>query len=162
VKAYGRGSTRKVLRMARDCRSRRLPRRPAMWIGGDCHAGQFGPLGDERGRVAQGVRPPADVCRQLPDKSVLIREVLPRICSSKSNSTRDEAMKATGYLAAVIGKAHERQLSTHEERRQEELKRIEQKRRTLPRGAGQASWSRKSFMRPEYLEPCRKYAMGSC
>jgi hypothetical protein len=98
----------------------------------------------------------------FPDKSVLIREVLPRICSSKSNSTRDEAMKATEYLAAGIGKAHERQLSTHEERRQEELKRIEQKRRTLPRGAGQASWSRKSFMRPEYLEPCRKYAMGSC
>jgi hypothetical protein len=49
----------------------------------------------------------------LPRYPVFIRELLPRIFQLESEQlTRDEAMKATGCPAAVMGKAHERQLCT--------------------------------------------------
>jgi hypothetical protein len=91
----------------------------------------------------------------FPDKSVFMRELLPRICSSKSNSGRVmRLMKA--LPAAVMGKDHKRQLGgSRREGGRKNYGGIEQKRRTLLRGRAQVN------REVEYREHSRKSAMES-
>ena len=53
--AYVRGSTAKFYEWLEDSESK-LPAGPSVWICGDCHLGNLGPLADAKGRVAIQIR----------------------------------------------------------------------------------------------------------
>jgi uncharacterized protein (DUF2252 family) len=53
--AYVRGSTVKFYEWL-DGSAKRLPKGPSVWICGDCHIGNLGPLADAKGRVAVQIR----------------------------------------------------------------------------------------------------------
>ncbi len=54
--AYVRGSTVKFYEWLDTAAGKRLPHGPAVWICGDCHVGNLGPVADARGRVAFQIR----------------------------------------------------------------------------------------------------------
>jgi uncharacterized protein (DUF2252 family) len=54
--AYVRGNTVKFYKWLNSVASRRLPAGPPVWICGDCHLGNLGPLADEDGQVEIGIR----------------------------------------------------------------------------------------------------------
>jgi len=98
---------------------------------------------------------------RLFDKSVFIRELLPQDLQLEIEQlTRDEAMKAAGYLAAVLGKAHARQMDTPTKKQwHEELKRHRPKRKNAPSWLWSSVVELQVLHEAEYLEHCRKYAM---
>src|SRR5882757_5008445 len=55
AQAYVRGSTVEFYRWL-AANSDRLPPGPPIWICGDCHVGNLGPLADAKGRVAVQIR----------------------------------------------------------------------------------------------------------
>lgn len=54
--AYVRGSTVQFYEWLHSLPGRRLPHGPAIWICGDCHAGNLGPTGDNNGRIDMHIR----------------------------------------------------------------------------------------------------------
>lgn len=54
--AYVRGSTVQFYEWLHSQSGRRLPHGPAVWICGDCHAGNLGPTGDSKGRIDIHIR----------------------------------------------------------------------------------------------------------
>jgi uncharacterized protein (DUF2252 family) len=57
VHAYVRGNTAKFYQwLAESDAGRKLPQGPPVWICGDCHLSNLGPLADEAGRVAVQIR----------------------------------------------------------------------------------------------------------
>jgi uncharacterized protein (DUF2252 family) len=95
------------------------------------------------------------------DKSVFIRELLPQDLQLEIEQlTRDEAMKAAGYLAAVLGRAHARQMDALTRKNwQEELERHRPKKTGVPSWLWSSVIELQVLHEAEYLEHCRKYAM---
>ena len=55
--AYVRGNTTKFYEwLDESAASRRVPQGPAIWICGDCHLGNLGPINDGGGRIAIQIR----------------------------------------------------------------------------------------------------------
>ncbi len=54
--AYVRGSTKRFYEWLASRRGRSLPRAPSIWIGGDCHVGNLGPLAKKEGDVTIELR----------------------------------------------------------------------------------------------------------
>jgi uncharacterized protein (DUF2252 family) len=54
--AYVRGSTAKFYEWLESGRRSKLPEGPSVWICGDCHVGNLGPLADTKGRVLVQIR----------------------------------------------------------------------------------------------------------
>jgi uncharacterized protein (DUF2252 family) len=54
--AYVRGSTSKFYEWLEAQKNNSLPQGPAIWICGDCHAGNLGPVADAKGRVEIQIR----------------------------------------------------------------------------------------------------------
>ncbi len=54
--AYVRGSTVQFYKWLQERGARALPQGPAVWICGDCHAGNLGPLADANGRIHVQIR----------------------------------------------------------------------------------------------------------
>lgn len=54
--AYVRGSTKHFYQWLSSTRGRSLPAAPSIWIGGDCHIGNFGPVADKNGDIAIQLR----------------------------------------------------------------------------------------------------------
>jgi len=55
--AYVRGNTTKFYEWLADSPAvKRVPRGPAIWICGDCHLGNLGPINDGDGRIAIQIR----------------------------------------------------------------------------------------------------------
>jgi uncharacterized protein (DUF2252 family) len=98
---------------------------------------------------------------RLLGKSVFIRELLPQDLQLEIEQlTRDEAMKAAGYLAAVLGKAHARQMDAPTMKKwKEELKRHRPKKKDSPSWLWSSVVELQVLHEAEYLEHCRKYAM---
>src|SRR5277367_594781 len=98
---------------------------------------------------------------RLFDKSVFIRELPPQDLQLEIEQlTRDEAMKAEGYLAAVLGKAHARQMDTLTRKNwHEELKRHRRQKKDAPSWLWSSVVELQVLHEAEYLENCRKYAM---
>jgi uncharacterized protein (DUF2252 family) len=97
------------------------------------------------------------------DRGVFLRELLPQDLQLEiEHLTREEAMKAAWFLAAVVGQAHARQMTSSQRTKwQEELKRHRSTKLDAP------SWLWSSIVEllvsheGEYLEHCRKYALES-
>lgn len=80
IHAYVRGKTRRFYELLSD--SVALPEAPTVWICGDCHAGNLGPIADDAGRVSIQLRdfdeatqahPAWDICRLALSMTVLAR-----------------------------------------------------------------------------------------
>jgi uncharacterized protein (DUF2252 family) len=54
--AFVRGSTAQFYRWLEEGRAREVPEAPAVWICGDCHSGNLGPIADARGRIEIQIR----------------------------------------------------------------------------------------------------------
>ncbi|HEY6768744.1 MAG TPA: DUF2252 family protein [Candidatus Sulfotelmatobacter sp.] len=54
--AYVRGSTRQFYEWLDSTNARALPQGPPIWICGDCHLGNLGPVADTKGRVKIAIR----------------------------------------------------------------------------------------------------------
>src|SRR6202142_508815 len=54
--AYVRGSTLKFYEWLGSTAARSLPQGPPVWICGDCHLGNLGPVADAKGRVKIAIR----------------------------------------------------------------------------------------------------------
>ena len=54
--AYVRGSTVKFYEWLESSRGKRVPQGPPIWICGDCHVGNLGPVANANGRVALAIR----------------------------------------------------------------------------------------------------------
>jgi uncharacterized protein (DUF2252 family) len=54
--AFVRGSTVKFYQWLKEGRVREVPEGPAVWICGDCHSGNLGPIADPKGRVEIQIR----------------------------------------------------------------------------------------------------------
>ncbi|MEO9141598.1 MAG: DUF2252 family protein, partial [Polyangiaceae bacterium] len=54
--AYVRGNTRRFYRWVASRSGRLLPSAPSIWIGGDCHVGNFGPVASKSGDVTIELR----------------------------------------------------------------------------------------------------------
>jgi uncharacterized protein (DUF2252 family) len=54
--AYVRGSTASFYRWLESSTGRLVPKGPDIWICGDCHVGNLGPVADARGRVEIAIR----------------------------------------------------------------------------------------------------------
>jgi len=122
---------------------------------------------DNAERVVEGARHLAPnlgrrmLAARFLDRAVFLRELLPQDLQLEiEDLTREEAMKAARFLAAVVGQAHARQMDMPTKKKwQEEL----QHHRTTKLDA--PSWLWASIVEllvsheGEYLEHCRKYAM---
>jgi uncharacterized protein (DUF2252 family) len=95
------------------------------------------------------------------DRAVFLRELLPQDLQLEIEYlTREEAMKAARFLAAVVGQAHARQMDLPTKKKwQQELHHHRTTKLDAP------SWLWASIVEllvsheGEYLEHCRKYAM---
>ena len=54
--AFVRGSTVKFYEWLEESRARNVPEGPAVWICGDCHSGNLGPIADSKGRIEIQIR----------------------------------------------------------------------------------------------------------
>jgi len=98
---------------------------------------------------------------RLLGRAVFLRELLPQDLQLEiEHLTRDEAMKAAWFLAAVVRHAYAQQMNTRTQKEwQDELKRHRSGKIDAP------SWLWSSIVEllvsheGEYLEHCRKYAM---
>ncbi|WP_347558912.1 DUF2252 family protein [Robbsia sp. KACC 23696] len=54
--AYVRGNTNKFYDWLQEADVKRLPQGPAIWICGDCHTGNLGPVADTQGRIEIQIR----------------------------------------------------------------------------------------------------------
>jgi uncharacterized protein (DUF2252 family) len=165
--AYVRGNTRKFYEWLETSDIEAVPHGPTIWICGDCHVGNLGPIANTDGhidiqirdldqtvignpaddlirlglslatfqaaapryprarmprdnaeRVVEGARHLAPnlgqrmLAARLFDRAVFLRELLPQDLQLEiEHLTRDEAMKAAHFLAAVVGHAHARQMN---------------------------------------------------
>jgi uncharacterized protein (DUF2252 family) len=123
---------------------------------------------DNAKRVVEGARHLAPnlgermVAAKFFDKSVFIRELLPQDLQLEIEQlTRAEAMKAAGYLAAVLGQAHARQMDTPTKKKwQANLRRYRTKQKNAPSWLWSSVVELQVIHEAEYLEHCRKYAMN--
>src|ERR1700679_1362873 len=106
--AYVRGSTVKFYEWL-DQSAGKVPQGPPVWICGDCHVGNLGPLADAKGRVAIQIRdldqtvignPPHDIIRLgLPLASAARGSDLPGVTTARMLE-----QLVSGYEAALAGK----------------------------------------------------------
>jgi len=122
---------------------------------------------DNAERVVEGARHLAPnlgrrmLAARFLDRAVFLRELLPQDLQLEiEHLTREEAMKAARFLAAVVGQAHARQMDLPAKKKwQEELHHHRTTKLDAP------SWLWASIVEllvsheGEYLEHCRKYAM---
>jgi uncharacterized protein (DUF2252 family) len=54
--AFVRGSTVKFYEWLEEGKARQVPKGPAVWICGDCHSGNLGPIADSEGRIEIQIR----------------------------------------------------------------------------------------------------------
>jgi uncharacterized protein (DUF2252 family) len=100
---------------------------------------------------------------KLFDKSVFVRELLPQDLKVEVEQlTREEAMKVALYLAAVVGKAHSRQMDPETRLLwQRDLQRNRSKSLDAPTWLWTSIVELLADHERAYLEHCRKYALES-
>jgi uncharacterized protein (DUF2252 family) len=108
-----RGSTVKFYEWLEQS-SGKVPDGPPVWICGDCHLGNLGPLADAKGRVSVQIRDlDQTVIARLLDTGVVLRELTPQDLKIEvEHLAQDEAAELAGYLAGVVGRAYGRQMDS--------------------------------------------------
>jgi len=100
------------------------------------------------------------VAVRLLDRSVFVRELLPQDLKLEIDRlTREEAMKASRFLASVVGKAHSRQMDPPTRRRwSTEINRNWSKQLDAPSWLWSSTVALVANHEAAYLEHCRRYA----
>jgi uncharacterized protein (DUF2252 family) len=95
------------------------------------------------------------------DKAVFVRELLPQDLKIEiERLTRDEAMKVARFLAAVVGKAHSRQMDSDTRKQwQKDLRRNRSTSLDAPTWLWTSVVELLAVHERAYLEHCRKYAL---
>jgi uncharacterized protein (DUF2252 family) len=98
---------------------------------------------------------------KLMDKVVFVRELLPQDRKIEiERLTRDEAMKVARFLAAVVGKAHSRQMDSDTRKQwQKDLRRNRSTSLDAPTWLWTSVVELLAVHERAYLEHCRKYAL---
>jgi uncharacterized protein (DUF2252 family) len=109
--AYMRGNTNQYYEWLHSQRGHNLPHGPGIWICGDCHIGNFGPLADTDGKVAVLIR---DF-----DQSVIGNPAhdLLRLALSLATAARDSNLQGivTAHMLEHLMDGYEQALDTGEE-----------------------------------------------
>jgi uncharacterized protein (DUF2252 family) len=92
--AYVRGSTAKFYEWLEAQKRGTLPEGPAVWICGDCHAGNLGPVAAADARIAIQIR---DIMSGVADDRPV--EIIIRPALSLANSVMDKARKGLAMAA---------------------------------------------------------------
>jgi uncharacterized protein (DUF2252 family) len=122
---------------------------------------------DQAERVVQGARHLSPFLGRrmravsLQGKSAFVRELLPQDRKIEvERLTRDEAIKVAGYLAAVVGKAHSRQMDADTRKQwQLDLQRNRSKSLEAPTWLWTSVVELLAGHERAYLEHCRRYAL---
>jgi uncharacterized protein (DUF2252 family) len=122
---------------------------------------------DQAQRVVEGARHLSPhigkrmLATKMMGKSVFVRELLPQDLKLKiTQLSRDEAMRIAEYLAAVVGKAHSRQMDAETRKRwQAQLNRNRSKQLDAPTWLWTSIVELLAIHESAYLEHCRKYAL---
>ena len=122
---------------------------------------------DQAQRVVEGARHLSPhigkrmLATKMMGKSVFVRELLPQDLKLKiTQLSRDEAMRIAEYLAAVVGKAHSRQMDAETRKGwQAQLNRNRSKQLDAPTWLWTSIVELLSIHESAYLEHCRKYAL---
>jgi uncharacterized protein (DUF2252 family) len=98
---------------------------------------------------------------KLMDRSVFVRELLPQDLKIEVEQlTREEALRVSHYLAAVVGKAHSRQMDSATRKQwQADLKRNRSKSLDAPDWLWESVVELLAGHERAYLEHCRKYSL---
>jgi uncharacterized protein (DUF2252 family) len=94
--AYVRGSTKRFYEWLDSAQGRSLPDAPRIWIGGDCHIGNLGPVAAKDGGIAIELRDLDQTVVGSPAHDVV------RLCLSLAM-----AVRASGLPGAITGRAIE-------------------------------------------------------
>src|ERR1700678_1750646 len=92
--SYVRGSTLKFYEWLASSAARSLPQGPPVWICGDCHLGNLGPVADAKGRVKKAMR---DV-----DQTVIVNPVHDLIRLALSLATAIRGSDLPGVTTALM------------------------------------------------------------
>ncbi len=119
-------------------------------------------------RVLQGARSLSPhlgdrmIATRMLDRSVFARELLPEDLKLEiEHIAPDEAKRTAHYLAAVVGRAHARQLDVADRARwQRELSRNQSKSFEAPSWLWRSVLELVALHEQGYLEHCRRYALG--
>lgn len=132
------------------------------------HSAEAAMPGDNAERVLEGARHLSPflgermLAARLLDRSVFVRELLPQDLKLElEDLTREEAMKAAHYLAAVVGHAHARQMQPSDRRQwRAELQRNRSRTLDAPTWLWSSIVELVAAHEAAYLEHCRKYALA--
>jgi uncharacterized protein (DUF2252 family) len=114
--AYVRGSTGRFYEWLSSSRGRSLPKAPSIWIGGDCHVGNLGPVAAKDGGIAIDLRdldqtvigsPAHDVARLSLSMAMAVRaSALPGVVTGRVIESI-----AHGYEVALEARASRREFA---------------------------------------------------
>ncbi len=182
--AYVRGNTHKFYEWLAASDSSKVPQGPPIWICGDCHVGNLGPLADTGGQIDIKIRdldqtvignPAHDLIRlglspalgdrmlgaTFLDRGIFMRELLLEDLKVEIDQIgREEAMKAARYLAMVVGKARARQMDVVARAKwRDELGRNRSADLDAPNWLWSSIVELVGSHEAAYLAHCRKYAL---
>ncbi len=111
--AYVRGTTDSFYEWLSTARRKSLPQGPAIWVGGDCHVGNLGPLADVDGEVHIELRDLDQTVLGSPAHDVI------RLALSMAMAVRASALPGavTAHLVETIARSYERVLEARASRR---------------------------------------------
>jgi uncharacterized protein (DUF2252 family) len=109
--AYMRGNTTQYYEWLHSQRSHSLPHGPGIWICGDCHLGNLGPLADTDGKVAVQIRDFDQTVIGNPAHDLL------RLALSLATAARDSNLQGivTAHMLEHLMEGYEQALDTNEE-----------------------------------------------
>ena len=133
--AYVRGSTHRFYEWLHSSRGRSLPAAPRLWIGGDCHVGNLGPLAGVDGGVAIGLRDLDQTVIGSPAHDVV------RLALSMAMAVRASALPGATSARVIesVARGYERVLEMRAARRELVLDRAPPQVMKLLRAAGHRS-----------------------
>ncbi len=110
---YVRGSTHRFYDWLLSSRGESLPQAPAIWIGGDCHLGNFGPLARTDGAIELGLRDLDQTVIGSPAHDIV------RLALSMAMAIRASGLPGATTLGAVeqVARGYERVLEASAARR---------------------------------------------
>jgi uncharacterized protein (DUF2252 family) len=112
--AYVRGSTKRFYEWLAGRRGRSLPKAPSIWIGGDCHVGNFGPVAAKDGGIAIDLRDLDQTVVGSPAHDIV------RLSLSMAMAVRASALPGavTGRVLESITRGYEIALESRASRRE--------------------------------------------
>jgi uncharacterized protein (DUF2252 family) len=146
--AFVRGSTVKFYEWLEDGNASRIPQGPAVWICGDCHSGNLGPIADSKGRIEIQIRDLDQTVIGNPNHDLI------RLALSLASAARGSALPgvATAQMLENMMAGYESGLKVNPDRTKVEERRPECIRVVMKRAMGR-TWKHLARERLEDTRP---------